>query len=212
VELDLDFLAHRLVEREVQVTPGALGAAAGAAWRHYDDLVDRGCDHAHAWRELIGTLLAGAGVAGAADHAAWLYRENARANLWRRPITGMVDLARELAARGLRVGVLSNSEGRLAELLAEVGIADAFAVIVDSGRVGLEKPDPRIFAHALAALGGDTGIHIGDSWDADIAGARACGWRALWYGRRVSAVEDPAVAIARDPAEARAALASWLAL
>lgn len=212
VELDLEFLAGRLGERGIAVAPESLAAAAPAAWRHYDELVDTGCDHASAWRALMAGLLDAAGVADARDHAAWLYAENARANVFRRPIAGMIELARELARAGYRVGVLSNSEGRLAELLAEIGIAGVFAAIVDSGRVGLEKPDPRIFAHALAALGATPGtpaIHVGDSWDADIAGARAAGWRAVWYGRRVVPVADPDVAIARDPAEARAALAAW---
>jgi len=107
------------------------------------------------------------------------------------------------------VGVLSNSEGRIAELLAEVGIADPIRAVIDSGRVGIEKPDPRIFAHARDALGGGDAIHIGDSWPADIAGARAAGWRAIWFGRRIAPVDDPQIAVARDAGETRAALARW---
>jgi putative hydrolase of the HAD superfamily len=121
----------------------------------------------------------------------------------------MVELARELAADGVRVGVLSNSEGRLAELLAEIGIAHHFAAIIDSGRVGVEKPDPRIFQLAREALGGEAGepaVHIGDSWSADVAGALAAGWRAVWYGRRVHPVDDAGVAVARDASDVRAAL------
>jgi putative hydrolase of the HAD superfamily len=122
----------------------------------------------------------------------------------------MVALARELAAAGVRVAVLSNSEGRLAELLDDIGIARAFAAIIDSGRVGIEKPDPRIFAHALAVLGGDgPAVHIGDSWAADVQGALDAGWRAIWYGRRAHAVDDERVAIAHDAAGVRAALAAW---
>jgi putative hydrolase of the HAD superfamily len=119
----------------------------------------------------------------------------------------MLDLARELADRGAIVGVLSNSEGRLAELFEEIGIARAFVAIVDSGRVGIEKPDPRIFTHALAALGASgPGIHVGDSWAADIVGARGAGWRAIWFGPKTHAVDDDGVAVARDAAEVRAAL------
>src|SRR5205085_1287070 len=122
----------------------------------------------------------------------------------------MLDLARELAARGHVVAVLSNSEGRLAELFEEIRIADAFVAIVDSGRVGIEKPDPRIFEHTLAAVGASgPGIHIGDSWAADVAGARGAGWRAIWFGPKVTPVDDPDVAIARDAAEARAAFVRW---
>ncbi|MEO8702626.1 MAG: HAD-IA family hydrolase [Kofleriaceae bacterium] len=199
-----------MLERGVGADRGALAAAAPASWRHYDGLVDSGVDHVRAWHALMTTLLTGANVADPEDHAAWLYRENARANLWRKPIPGMVELARALAQRGARVGVLSNSEGRLAELLDEVGMLDAFEVVVDSGRVGLEKPDRRIFDHARDALGGGSeAIHIGDSWDADIAGARNAGWRAIWFGRRATAVSDAGVAIARDAADTAAVFERW---
>lgn len=212
VELDLDFLVERVAERGVAVSAAALAAAMPAAWARHDALVEAG--EGHPWRGLMTALLAGAGVAEVAPLVEWLWQEQPRANLWRKPIAGMVALARELAARGARVAVLSNSEGRLAELLVEVGIADAFEVIVDSGRLGVHKPDRRIFAHTLDALGapGAVPIHIGDSWAADIAGALDAGWRAIWYGRQVRAVDDPRVAIARNPAEARSALARWNAL
>jgi putative hydrolase of the HAD superfamily len=122
----------------------------------------------------------------------------------------MVDLARELVGHGAIVAVLSNSEGKLAELLADIGIADLFATIVDSGKVGIEKPDPRIFAHTLAAVGAPgPAIHIGDSWAADIVGARGVGWRAIWFGPKTSVVDDPQVASARDAPSARAALKRW---
>ena len=211
IDLDLDFLARRLAERGTTVEPLALAAAAPAAWRRYDEMVDPG--GGHPWRELMAALLRGAGIDAArvAPLVDWLWDEQPRANLWRAQVPGMVGLARELAAHGVRVAVLSNSEGRLAELLAEIGIAGAFAAVIDSGRLGIEKPDRRIFDHTLAALGATRpGIHIGDSWPADVAGALAAGWRAIWFGRRATPVDDPRVAIARDAAEVRAVLAGWL--
>lgn len=211
IDLDLAFLARRLAERGVAVERAALAAAAPAAWQHYDNLVDLA--RGHPWREFMTALLAGAGISPdrLASLVDWLWDEQPRANLWRAEIPGMVALARELSARGARVAVLSNSEGRLAELLAEIGIADAFAAIVDSGRVGIEKPDRRIFDHALAVLGAtQPGIHIGDSWPADIAGALGAGWRAIWFGRRAAPVADPRVAVAQDAAQVRAVLARWL--
>jgi HAD superfamily hydrolase (TIGR01549 family) len=212
IDLDLAFLARRLAERGVAVEISALAAAAPAAWQRYDTLVDPA--GGHPWRELMTALLAGAGIA--ADRIGplvdWLWDEQPRANLWRAEIPGMVALARELTGRGVRVAILSNSEGRLAELLAEIGIADAFDAIIDSGRVGLEKPDRRIFDHALAVLGATRpGIHVGDSWPADIAGALGAGWRAIWFGRRAVPVDDPRVAVAHDAAEVRAVLDRWLA-
>jgi HAD superfamily hydrolase (TIGR01509 family) len=209
VELDLDFLARRLSERGQDVAAGALEAAAPAAWRRYDELVVAGAGHP--WRALMTSLLEGAGAREVEPTVEWLWGEQPRVNLWRRPITQMVDLARELAAQGAKVAVLSNSEGRLSELLHEISIADPFAVIVDSGRLGFEKPDRRIFEHTLAALGiADADpVHIGDSWAADIVGARNVGWRSIWYGRGVTPSDDSRVASARDPEAVRAALVAF---
>lgn len=211
VELDLDFLALRLAEQGLAVAVGALRAAAPAAWAHYEARVDTGIGHEQLWRELMTALLAGAGVRErVAATVEWLRSEQPRRNLFRAPIADMIALVRELVAAGVRVAVLSNSEGRLAELLDEVGIACDFAAIIDSGRVGIEKPDPRIFAHALAVLRGDgPAVHVGDSWTTDVQGALAAGWRAIWYGSRTHAVEDVRVAVARDAAGVRAALAAW---
>jgi putative hydrolase of the HAD superfamily len=104
----------------------------------------------------------------------------------------------------VQVAVVSNSDGRLAELLAEIGIADAFGAIVDSGVVGIAKPDPRIFAHALHALGAERpGVHVGDSWAADVEGAVGAGWRAIWYAPDGSASTDPRVPAARDAGDVR---------
>lgn len=214
VELDLDFLAARLDGRGVTVERAALAAAAPAAWQRYDAAVAGGGGHTQPWHTFMTALLAGAGIAEPAPLVAWLWSEQPRANLWRKPIVDMLELARELTARGAIVAVLSNSEGYLADLFDEVGIAAPFRAIIDSGRVGIEKPAPAIFAHALAAIGAAyraeaPPVHIGDSWSADIVGARGVGWRAIWFGAKATPVDDPEIAIAHDAAQARAALVRW---
>jgi putative hydrolase of the HAD superfamily len=153
-------------------------------------------------------LLDGAGV-DPAPLVDWLWTEQPTHNLWRRPIAPMVALARGLANSGTVVGVVSNSEGRIAELLAEIDCADPFTAIIDSGKLGIEKPDRRIFDHALAALGVDDAIHVGDAWGTDVAGALGAGWRAIWFGPRAKATDDPRVAIASDASEVAASLRRW---
>jgi putative hydrolase of the HAD superfamily len=210
VELDLDFLARRVAMCDVAVDAVALRAAEPAAWRHYDSLVDAGrLDHPALWRALMAELLTGARARGDVPAAVdWLYAQQPVANLFRRPIDGMVDLARELSTRGARVGVLSNSEGGLAALLGEIGIADAFACIIDSAHVGVAKPDRRIFELIERELGGgDVRVHIGDSWAADVRGALDAGWHAVWFGRHARPVDDVRVAIAHDAGELRTVLA-----
>jgi len=87
----------------------------------------------------------------------------------------------ELRRRGLRLAVVSNSNGSVAELLRAVGLADGVDAIVDSGVVGVEKPDPEIFVHAAAAVGVRTeeAVHVGDLFSVDVVGARAAGCRAI---------------------------------
>lgn len=215
VDLDLDFLAKRLGQRGRPVSAAALVAAMPEAWRRYDALVEAGASHP--WHDLMQTLLTGAGIDDPAPLVDWLHDQQATQNLWRKPIPAMIELVRELRGKGVRIAALSNSEGHLAELLEEIELAPLFDAIVDSGRIGVAKPDPRIFAIALEQLGVEpdvveTGIvvHVGDSWAADVEGALAAGWHAIWFRSRDSAHRgDPRVPIARNADETRVALSSF---
>jgi putative hydrolase of the HAD superfamily len=86
-----------------------------------------------------------------------------------------------LKAAGLRLGVVSNSEGKVAEALEAARLRDYFDVVVDSGLIGIEKPDPRIFEAALDVLGlePEEALYVGDLYDIDIVGARAAGIEAV---------------------------------
>jgi FMN hydrolase / 5-amino-6-(5-phospho-D-ribitylamino)uracil phosphatase len=220
IDLDPELLACRLAERGVSLAAPALAGAAPAAWQVYDAAVAAGAGHP--WRVLMDALLTGAGLADAERRAPlveWLWHEQPRKNLWRRRIPGMFELAGRLRKAGVAVAVLSNSEGRLAELFAEQGWAAEFPVIIDSGRVGVEKPDRRIFDLTLERLGvtAPHAVHIGDSWPADVAGALGAGLRAIWFGRLAGADAsrgggddaDPRVRRAADAAEVQRALVRW---
>lgn len=90
-----------------------------------------------------------------------------------------------LQARGVRLGVVSNFDGRLPMICNGLGIGSYFETIVMSGRAGCAKPDPRIFAIALGRIGVSAAdaLHVGDSESADIAGAQAAGLRAILIQR-----------------------------
>ena len=183
-ELDTAMLASRCAERGVDVSVPGLDAAVMPAWRAYNTAVRAG-GSGHPWQLLMRTLLAGAGVSGPDADAlsSWLWTEQPAKNLWRRPIPGMIELVRALRARGVPMVVTSNSEGRLAELAAELGWLDAFDAVVDSGRLGIEKPDPRIFAWSAGrvAVPPSRVAHVGDAWSADFLGARGAGMRAVLF-------------------------------
>ncbi|MFT3692481.1 MAG: hypothetical protein QM831_05020 [Kofleriaceae bacterium] len=105
VELDLDFLAHRLGERGCVVDPDRLRANAPAAWRRYDERADSG-QHDGLWQALIHDIV---GHDVPRTHIDWLWEQQPTRNLFRRPIADMVALAYELRRAGVRTAIVSNS-------------------------------------------------------------------------------------------------------
>jgi putative hydrolase of the HAD superfamily len=86
-----------------------------------------------------------------------------------------------LRGLGLRLAVVSNSNGTVARLLEALDLARRVDAVLDSAVVGVEKPDPRIFRVAAAALGVEPGeaVHVGDLYSVDVLGARAAGIPAI---------------------------------
>jgi len=108
----------------------------------------------------------------------------------RRPVDGALDLLAALKPR-VRIAVVSNN--LLQEQQDKVrlcGFEPFLDALVVSEEAGVAKPDPEIFAIALARLGCDPAgaVMIGDAWENDIRGARAAGVRCIWFnpgGRRM---------------------------
>jgi putative hydrolase of the HAD superfamily len=86
---------------------------------------------------------------------------------------------------GARLVVVSNWDVSLHERLAETGLAPLVDGAVASAEVGVAKPDPAIFDHALSLVGGGTegAWHVGDSVEADVEGALAAGIRPVLLTR-----------------------------
>jgi len=209
-ELDHEFLKQRLAERAVTYDPARARSHHVEAWARYGALKNAG--HPAAWRGMIDVFLQHGGVpAESLDTlAGWLWEQQPSKNLWRRPIPGMIELAGELRRAGVKLAIISNSEGHMAALLAELGWAEIFDVVADSGRLGIDKPNPGIFEHACAALGVTCPelIHIGDSWEADVEGALRVGAQAVWFDERHRQRELPSgVYGAGSAAELREVLA-----
>jgi putative hydrolase of the HAD superfamily len=150
----------------------AAKARAGAVeteWSDYD----------HAYVEVVGVEPDARGV------AARVLGRTRHAHLWRWPIAAARQGLQALSERGVPIGVVSNASGQIAETLARSGICQVgpgehvpVRCIVDSHVVGVEKPDPRIFDHAVPELAGIPRAriaYVGDSPHIDVAGARAAG-------------------------------------
>jgi len=93
-------------------------------------------------------------------------------------VDGAAEACRALAARGLRLAVVSNWDVGLHGHLARLELESLFDAVVTSAEAGVAKPDPAVFLLALERLGVPPAhaAHVGDS-EADEEGARAAGLR-----------------------------------
>ena len=90
------------------------------------------------------------------------------------------------AARGYKLVLATNGPGDVQRWkLKASGLAPYLPIVIASGDVGHGKPDPKIFADALAAIGAraDDAVSVGDSVEKDVAGAREAGVRSVLVAR-----------------------------
>jgi len=129
----------------------------------------------------------------------------------------IADTLARLRSDGYRIGMVSNTGrtwGRFLRVVQDrLGIAHYFDVRVFSDEVGVRKPGLEIFRRALDGLREMPSglVHVGDDVEADVAGARGAGMRAIWYNNGSSAGSDPggADAVIRDFADLPPLLRSW---
>jgi putative hydrolase of the HAD superfamily len=135
--------------------------------------------HLESWLTYMEFTLEAAGLSPdlVKDAATRVFHAHLERNLWRRVPPDVEPTLRRLRAAGYAVGVISNAEGTVAELLRDVGLGSLLDFIIDSHVVGLEKPDPRIFALALQRTGSAPArtLYVGDVYAVDVVGARAAG-------------------------------------
>jgi putative hydrolase of the HAD superfamily len=143
------------------------------------------------WRDYLLSYIAACGVAAdRAEPLADQMSRGIRGHAWAHVGLGVMDGLRAVAALGLPMGVVSNSDGSVEGDLRRLGVCHVpdgrepaaegipMGVILDSAVVGVAKPDPEIFRLALDALRippGGAVLHVGDSLRYDVAGALAAG-------------------------------------
>ena len=160
----------------------------GAA-RFTTDL-DVEADWAGTWRGYLEDYVEECGIPeeDRAEVHQHLDSEFADAALWLRVIPGCREGLRALADTGVRLGVISNADGLIGERLRahEVlqvgpGLGVEVECVIDSGVVGVMKPDPRIFTLALDAMAieADSAWYVGDMPAIDVVGARRAGLRPV---------------------------------
>jgi len=137
------------------------------------------------WIEYHRIVLKGCAVdAAAVDRAEPVYRTFSKRLGWRVYDDVRPTLA-GLRARGIRLGIISNWTGDLEDVLKRIDLHSSFDVVIDSARLGHEKPHPEIFAEALRRAGVQprAALHVGDSIEHDVEGALGSGLRPVLIDR-----------------------------
>jgi putative hydrolase of the HAD superfamily len=166
--------AHGLPLEEAAVDAAIAAAVRDAAWP--DDWTDPATQREFwtgFYRQVladlghadVGMALADALFEAFSDPAGYVLFDDVRPAL------------EELAGRGIKLGVVSNFEPWLEDILDLQGIDHLFAAVAISGKLGVAKPDPGIFQAALEEAGAEPGatVHVGDQPVNDVAAARAVG-------------------------------------
>jgi len=142
------------------------------------------------WRGIVREVFAGAGALpqfapGAFDaYFDAVYRHFEEATVWE-VFSDVEPTLEALRARGCTLGIVSNFDSRVVRILEGLGLAAWFASVTLSSVVGATKPDPAIFARALArhGVGPAQALHVGDAPEEDADGARAAGLGAVLIDR-----------------------------
>lgn len=136
-------------------------------------------------REFYQTLLPKIGVseeklAGAVECALSLAKAEM---LWRKADLTTASTLQRLKERGFKLGIVSNSDGRIEHAFQQAGLTSYFDFFIDSFIVGVEKPDPAIFLLATerARIAANEAVYVGDLYEVDVIGSRAAGLVPVLY-------------------------------
>lgn len=188
-----EIYAEVLGRHGVQVAPDEAGRLVRLVWQEMacvaDPARDRFMSHPEGpagwWKRFLERLCEHLEAPPPSRFAAAeLFARFGRADAWE-VYPDVPDTLSTLRERGLRLGVISNWDHRLPDLLDQLKLGGFFAAVIYSSDAGVEKPDSRIFETALRSLGVSSGeaLHVGDGRLEDVEGAQAVGMRALHLTR-----------------------------
>ena len=145
------------------------------------------------WRNLVRAVFSDCGAFPHFDDFFDDLFERFRTSEFWRVYDDVMPALGELKRRGLRLGVISNFDSRLLDVLGACGLEQFFDSVHISTQVGAAKPDLVIFQAALKdhAIEPHQALHIGDSPREDVEGAQAAGIQAVLLDRSLCPAENP---------------------
>lgn len=193
ISIDFDWIARELRARGFACEPAALRRAEAASRPGYSqrlfvDGVEPGTNLFQMYlttifeRLDVTARLASSDLQDLVTALRPVLRPDGKASvLWRAVMPQVPEALGRMRDRGLTLVVVSNSDGTAERSLEAAGLRPYLSDVIDSAIVGYEKPDARIFEHALRHSGArpERTLHVGDLYHADVTGARAAGIHAV---------------------------------
>ena len=184
------------------ISPDSLNARFRTAWSARQPF-----GHSRAaWAELVDEVFLGlAPEPPSITFFNELYNRFSETSAWR-IFPDVIPALDALAAEGIKLGVISNWDERLRALLRNLKLDSYFEIFAISCEVGFAKPSPVIFEQAAMKLSLPAAsiLHVGDSPELDVAGARAAGFHAARIDRNNHKAQ-----CLQSLTELRAKTASW---
>lgn len=145
------------------------------------------------WQELVSEVLPD--VSNRQACFAELFNEFGRPEAWR-VFDDVATTVTTLQQRGYTLGLASNFDARLHAVCAGHPELSPISLRVISSLVGFRKPDANFYQQLIALAGcpAEQILMVGDTFDSDVAAARACGLQAVWLDRTAAADTSSAVA------------------
>ncbi len=181
--MDEAALAQALASLGERVAEAQIAAGMFAAKRAYQAVVTQSGRHEDGWSVLMRALLMQCGVPSerAQELLLPLRAIHDEFYFWRKVPSELPAALQRALQGGIRLGVISNSEGRLESVLLRVGLREPFEFVLDSHLEGVSKPSPEIFRRATARLGiaPERALYAGDIPEVDVTGAESAGMHGV---------------------------------
>lgn len=175
-------MLHSLHQRQVFPSEELLRQIECETKQKFDALVEShsAVDHGFWWM-FYSRLLSELGTPDESTCADLVARTQTSSN-WCDIRRGTREALQRLGRR-YRLAVISNADGKIADILMRCGIADCFETITDSGIVGKEKPHRMIFESALQSLDVEpqNSLYTGDVYSVDYLGATSAGMECVLF-------------------------------
>ncbi len=163
------------------ISPEVLNLQFAAAWANLKNF-----NHGRGeWAALVDQAFAGLTKRPPSEtFFSELYERFAAPDTWR-VFYDVPPALDALASRGIQLGIVSNWDDRLRPLLDALRLSKYFEAIIVSCEAAFSKPSPVIFQHASKKLGmaPEFILHVGDSMEQDVAGAKSAGFQAVLLER-----------------------------